>query len=91
MGRIKSLWQKREMYCRGLGGEKGKQGVYRRYTAEGIAHGSRRSRIPGVRSEIAERLIKELAMPLAEVARLWGGSTSAISKILQGIAQERSE
>jgi len=48
--------------------------------------GSRRGRIPRVRSEIAERLIKELRMSLAEVARLLGISTSAISKILHRIA-----
>ena len=49
------------------------------------------TRIPRVHSEIAERLIKELGMSLAGVARLLGVSTSAISKILHRIAQERSE
>lgn len=50
-------------------------------------HGSLRGSIPRVRSEIAERLVKELGMSLAEVARLLGVPTSAISKILKGIAQ----
>ena len=48
-------------------------------------------RIPRVRSGIAERLIEELGMSLAGVARLLGASTSALSKILQRIGQERSE
>jgi predicted transcriptional regulator len=53
--------------------------------------GSRWREIPRVCSEIRERLIKELGMSLAGVARLLGVSTSAISKILQRIAEERSE
>ena len=44
--------------------------------------GSRESRIPRVRSEMAERLIKELEMALPEVARLLGGFTLATSKSL---------
>ena len=47
--------------------------------------------IPRVRSEIAERLVKDLGMSLAEVARLLGVSTLAISKILCRIAQESSQ
>ena len=53
--------------------------------------GSRRGEIPRVRSEIAQQLIKELGMPLAEVARLLGVSTSAISKIMQRVTQGRKE
>ena len=53
--------------------------------------GSRRGRIPRVRSEVAEGLVKELEMSLAEVARLLGVSTSAISKILRRIAQQGIE
>jgi predicted transcriptional regulator len=49
------------------------------------------TRITRVRAEIAERLVKELGMSLAEVARLSGVSTSAISKILHRIAKESSE
>jgi plasmid maintenance system antidote protein VapI len=45
--------------------------------------GSRRGEIPRVRSEIARRLVREVGIPLAEVARLLGVSTSAISKIMQ--------
>jgi predicted transcriptional regulator len=53
--------------------------------------GNRRGRVPGLRSEIAERLVKELGMSLADVARLLRVSTSAISRVLHRIAQERSE
>lgn len=45
--------------------------------------GSRRGEIPRVRSEIAQRLVSEVGIPLARVARLLGVSTSAISKIMQ--------
>jgi len=45
--------------------------------------GSRRWEISRVRSEIAKQLVKELGVSLAEVARLLGVSTSAISKILR--------
>ena len=45
--------------------------------------GGRRGEIPRVRSEITQQLVKTLGMSLAEVARLLGVSTSAISKILQ--------
>ena len=50
---------------------------------EELRMGSRRGEIPQVRSETAQRLIKELGMSLAEVARLLGVSTSAISKIME--------
>jgi len=50
--------------------------------------GGRRGKIPRVRSEVTKRLVKELGMPLAEVAQLLGVSTSAISKILERIAKE---
>ena len=53
--------------------------------------GSRRGRLPWVRSEIAAELVKERGMPLAEVARELGVSTSAISKILRRAEQARSE
>jgi hypothetical protein len=52
--------------------------------------GSRRGGIPRVRSEVVERLVKEVGMSLAEAARLVGVSTSAISKILLRMNQ-RSE
>ncbi len=49
---------------------------------EELRMGGRRGGIPRVRSEIAQRLVRELGMSLAEAARLLGVSTSAISKIL---------
>jgi putative transposase len=58
---------------------------------EELRMGSRRGEIPRVRSEIAQQLIKELGMSLAEVARLLGVSTSAISKIMQRITKGRKE
>jgi REP element-mobilizing transposase RayT len=45
--------------------------------------GSRRGRLPGVRAEIAAELVNEKGMPLADVARELGVSTSAVSKILR--------
>ena len=53
--------------------------------------GSRRGEIPQVRSEIARQLVKTLGMSLAEVARLSGVSTSAISKILKRNPQRGDE
>jgi REP element-mobilizing transposase RayT/predicted HTH domain antitoxin len=50
---------------------------------EELRMGSRRGEIPQVRSELAQRLIRELGVSLAEVARLSGVSTSAISKIMK--------
>jgi predicted transcriptional regulator len=43
--------------------------------------GNRWGRIPRVRSEIVERLVKELRIGLAGVVRLLGVSTSASSRI----------
>jgi len=54
-----------------------------RIEIEELRTGSRRGDIPRVRSEIAQRLIKELGISLAEVARQSGVSTSAISKIMK--------
>ena len=56
-----------------------------------ITYGYWRGRVPRVRSEIAELLIKEIGMSLAGVVRSLAVSTSAISKILHGIAQESRE
>ena len=44
--------------------------------------GSRRGVISKVRSDLAWRLVQELGIPLAEIARQTGVSTSAISQIL---------
>jgi DNA-binding Xre family transcriptional regulator len=54
----------------------------RRVNVEELRMGSRRGTLSRVRSEIAEKLIVRLGMPLAEVARALGVSTSAISKLL---------
>ncbi len=45
--------------------------------------GSRRGTIPQVRTEIANSLVESYGLPLAEVARQVGVSTSAISKALR--------
>ena len=45
--------------------------------------GSRRGQISAVRSDIARRLVKEYGIPLAEVARQVGVTTSAISNMLR--------
>jgi REP element-mobilizing transposase RayT len=44
--------------------------------------GSRRGMISGIRSDLAWKLAKERGLPLAEIARHLGVSTSAISQIL---------
>lgn len=46
--------------------------------------GSRRGRISKVRSKIAYQLVEDYGIPLAEVARQLGVSTSAISKAVRG-------
>ena len=53
--------------------------------------GSRRGRIPQVRSTIAQQLVRKLGMSLAEVARLLGVSTSAISRIMERSSEEKKE
>jgi len=58
---------------------------------EELRMGSRRGKIPQVRSTIAQQLIKNLGMSLAEVARLLGVSTSAISRIIQRSSQKNRE
>ena len=58
---------------------------------EELRMGSRRGEIPRVRTEIAQQLVRELGMSLAEAARLLGVSTSAVSKIMQRISQGRKE
>jgi hypothetical protein len=50
---------------------------------EEVQMGSRRGQIPEVRAEIVEELVKKLGVPLAEIARVVGVSTSAVSKILR--------
>ncbi len=57
---------------------------------EELRAGSRRRKIPRVRSECARRLVKEIGMSLAEAGRLLGVSTSAISKIFSRGAKSNS-
>jgi REP element-mobilizing transposase RayT len=47
-----------------------------------LRNGSRRGRLPGVRVAIVKRLVEDYGLPLAEVARQVGISTSGVSKIL---------
>lgn len=89
IGRIKSLDKIGTMCCPGLGGGGEARKAYRRYVAEGATQGSRRGRIPRVRLEIAERLVKEVGMSLEVPARLMGISTSAISEILRENNQKK--
>jgi len=63
----------------------------RRIGFEELRRRSRRGDIPGSRSEITERVVKEFGMSLKGVAWLLGVSRSAISKMLQKRAQERGE
>ncbi len=53
-----------------------------------LRSGSRRGRIPQIRAQIASRLAEEFAVPLAEIARQLGVSTSAISKALRKTSGE---
>jgi REP element-mobilizing transposase RayT len=57
----------------------GKAGI----NVQELRMGSRRGVVPRIRSEVGGRLVQEFGMPLAEVARALGVSTSAISKILR--------
>jgi putative transposase len=50
--------------------------------AKELRMGSRRGRVSAVRSEIAHQLVEHYGLPLAEVARHLGVSTSAISKAI---------
>ena len=58
---------------------------------EELRMGSRRGKIPQVRSTIAQQLVKNLGMPSAEVARLLGVSTSAISRIMQRSPKQKKD
>jgi putative transposase len=55
---------------------------------EELKGGSRRARMPGIRSELAGRLIQECGLSLAEIGRQLGVTTSAVSKALS--KRERS-
>jgi putative transposase len=62
------------------------QGVYR-VELEG---GSRRGKVSQLRVKLAHRLLHDFGLPLAEIARQLGVSTSAISKILTREHQDNS-
>jgi len=47
-----------------------------------LLRGGRRGVIPGIRSDLAWKLARDWGIPLAEIARQLGVSTSAISQIL---------
>jgi hypothetical protein len=89
--KIKSLWPERDDGLSWFGRRGEARKVYQRDMAEGKTQGSRRGRIPRVRSEMADRLLKEAGMSWAGGGRLLGVSPSAISKILHRIAQGGSE
>ncbi len=55
-----------------------RKGIYR---AE-LEGGSRRGKVSHLRVELAHRLLQEFGLPLAEIARQLGVSTSAISKMI---------
>jgi putative transposase len=50
---------------------------------EEVKGGSRRGRIPGIRSELAGRLIEECGLSLAETGRQLGITTSAVSQAIR--------
>jgi hypothetical protein len=47
-----------------------------------LRSGSRRAELPGVRAELAQRLVEDFGLTMAEAARQLGISTSGISKTL---------
>lgn len=49
--------------------------------------GAKRGRIGQIRSQIAQHLVEDYGIPLAEVARKLGVTTSAISKVMNRIAK----
>jgi hypothetical protein len=48
---------------------------------EELKGGSRRARMPGIRSELAVRLMEECGLPMAEIGRQLGVTTSAVSRV----------
>ncbi len=55
--------------------------------AKELRMGAKRGRIGRVKSQIACRLVEDYGIPLAEVARQLGGTTSAISKAINRITK----
>jgi predicted transcriptional regulator len=50
---------------------------------EELRGGSRRGRLPEIRSNLAARLIEEYGLPLAEIGRQLGITTSAVSQAIR--------
>lgn len=57
---------------------------------EELKGGSRRGRIPGIRSKLAVRLMEECGLSLAEIGRQLGVTTSAVSKAIKKRAEGNS-
>jgi len=77
----------KHLFSSRLWGKEVRQLIEERCQQEGIVMrelqmGSRRGVIPGIRSDLAWKLAREWGIPLAEIARQLGVSTSAISQIL---------
>ena len=56
-----------------------KEGV----SVEALKGGSRRGRLPGLRAQLAGKLVKKYGLTMAEAARQLGVTTSAISRIFE--------
>ena len=52
-------------------------------SAQELQGGSRRGQLPRVRADLAHQLVEDLGLPLAEVARQLGVTSSAIAKAVQ--------
>jgi hypothetical protein len=81
--------RRRHLFSSVLTGRQAQQIIARSCKKEGISiqelqTGSRRGRIPRVRSYLAWTLARELGVPLAEIHRRLGASTSTISQFLDG-------
>jgi len=51
-----------------------------------LRSGSRRRKLPAVRVKIVQKLVEDYGVPIAEVARQTGISTSGVSKILSRLS-----
>ena len=81
--------RRRHLFSSVLTGRQVQQIIARSCKKEGISiqelqRGSRRGPIPRVRSYLAWKLARELGVPLAEIRRRLGVSTSTISQFLDG-------
>jgi hypothetical protein len=55
-----------------------------------LEEGSRIEKISQLRVELAQRILHGFGLPLAEIARQLGASTSAISMIITGVRRNGS-